>query len=662
MTQAQTQPSTPPPADPQFALRRKDPLWRRIVGWLDPAEWIGPVFTKEVRTTSRKFSTIAGRSVYVFLLTAAVWVAYAGSRADQGLGGGRVERIQDLQRIAPTLTVAVMWVQATVLVFLAPSTTAGSLSDERRRRTLDVLLTTPVTAWRIALGKLSAAMLTLGLLALSAIPVQLAVRVLGGVEVEYIFAGTAIVLSLALMGASLAMLNSLWCKKASTATFLAFIMQVALVGGPALVAGLIATTMVRTGGMRGGPPTWLIDVLATCSPFTLGMLATQMLGGFMGAGFGAFSITQMWIATTVYNIAVTAVIFGLTTLFLRRVMLSVAAGGTPDSVAFGRVKRSVAVARRVDSDGEASPPPTPAEDMAARAAASGLRVRTSREVGDQPVLWREMNQPLFRKKWIATLVLLGVVAFSLLMLVSAGGESEVPVTATTMTYSVILLLQAASLTVGGIAGEREAKTWETLLATTLTAREIVMGKFLGALRSLWLLPAVILVNALLLGVLWGAFRGMLLVHLVLILAGPCLLLAAMGTRLSLTSKSASAAGTRNTLFGLAIWAGLPLTWGLGELAIELMRLRGQVWSELSNVWGDFTLIVNPPVMIVSALQGGFSERVGSWNRYFLGNDGGVSMGTFTAVAFGVFVGYCAVTMLVLWWTCKSFAKKSGRVS
>lgn len=646
---------------PQFAPRRKDPLWRRAIGWLDPAEWIGPVFTKEVRTTSRKFSTMAGRSLYVFLLTAAVWVAYAGSRAESNFGGGRVERIQDLQRIAPTLTVAVMWVQAFVLVFLAPSTTAGSLSDERRRRTLDVLLTTPVKAWRIALGKLSAAMLTLGLLALSAIPVQLAVRVLGGVEVEYIFAGTAVVLSLALMGAALAMLNSLWCKKASTATFLAFIMQVAIVGGPAMLAGIIASLMARSSAMGGGgPPSWFITVLATCSPITLGMLASEMLGGFMGAAFGGFSITQMWVATVVFNLAATALIFGLTTVFLRKVMLRVAAGESPDSVAFGRVKRTVAVARKSGNQDEAQAQPTPAEDLAARAAASGLRVRTSREVGDQPVLWREMSQPLFRRKWIATLVLLGVVAFSVLMLVSAQGETEMPVSVTTMIYSGILILQAASLTVGGIAGEREAKTWETLLATTLTAREIVMGKFLGALRSLWLLPAVILVNALLLGVLWGSYRGVLLVHVLVILAGPCMLLAAMGTRLSLTSKSASAAGTRNTLFALAIWGGLPLTWGLAMLTINLMSVRGQIWTDLAQTWGDFTIMVNPFVMLVSALRGGTGDRSG-WG-YFLGENQDATLAKFTTVMFAVFLGYCATTVLVLWWTCKGFAKKSGRVS
>ncbi len=648
--------------EPQFAMPRTEPLWRRIVGWLDPAEWIGPVFTKEVRTTSRKASTIIGRSVYVLLLTAAVWVAYALARAEHGNRGGRVERIQDLQRIAPSLAVAVMWVQAAVLVFLAPSTTAGSLSDERRRRTLDVLLTTPVTAWRIALGKLTAAMLTLGLLALSAIPVQLAVRVLGGVEVEYILGSTAVVLSLALMGASLAMLNSLWCKKASTATFLAFIMQVILVGGPILIGGIIASVVASAGGMRGGPPVWFMWLMASCSPATLFAISGQLLGGVLGPGFGADDITRMWITTTIYNVVATMGVFGLTTIFLRRVMLAAAAGGSPDRVSIGRVKRSFVPMRKASEEGVAIVAATPADDLLARAAASGLRVRTSREVGDRPVLWRELNQPLFRKRWIAVLVLIGVVAFSLLMLATSNGELRMPVTATTMVFGVILLLQAASLTVGGIAGERESKTWEMLLATTLTSRDIVMGKFFGALRSLWLMPAVLLVNAMILGVLWGSFRGLLLVHIAVIVAGPCMLLAAMGTRLSLTSKSASAAGTRNILFGLGLWGGLPLTWGLAMLTIEAMRLHGQWWEDLANAYGGFTITVNPVAMLVSALQGGGVSNGGSWERYFLGTEASVSTTVFTGVMFVVFLGYSLLTALVLWWTCAGFAKRSGRVS
>ena len=55
-------------------------------------------------------------------------------------------------------------------------------------------------------------------------------------------------------------------------------------------------------------------------------------------------------------------------------------------------------------------------------------------------------------------------------------------------FSVVMLLQASTLTVAGFPAEREAKTWDVLLCAPLTAQALVFGKFAGALRSLWLMP------------------------------------------------------------------------------------------------------------------------------------------------------------------------------
>lgn len=71
-----------------------------------------------------------------------------------------------------------------MVIFMMPALTAGSISGERERRTLELMLTTKVTPADIVIGKLMASLSTMLLLIVSSFPILAMVFVYGGVTVR----------------------------------------------------------------------------------------------------------------------------------------------------------------------------------------------------------------------------------------------------------------------------------------------------------------------------------------------------------------------------------------------------------------------------------------------------------------------------------------------
>ena len=68
-----------------------------------------------------------------------------------------------------------------MLMFIMPALTSASISGERERQTLDLMLTTCMTPADIVLGKLEAALGTMSLMVVSSLPILAMVFVYGGV-------------------------------------------------------------------------------------------------------------------------------------------------------------------------------------------------------------------------------------------------------------------------------------------------------------------------------------------------------------------------------------------------------------------------------------------------------------------------------------------------
>lgn len=71
-----------------------------------------------------------------------------------------------------------------LLSFLIPAETAGAISGERERQTLDILLTTPLRTWEIVVGKLVASISTVLLYMFSGLPILSLAFLIGGVDLR----------------------------------------------------------------------------------------------------------------------------------------------------------------------------------------------------------------------------------------------------------------------------------------------------------------------------------------------------------------------------------------------------------------------------------------------------------------------------------------------
>ena len=113
---------------------------------------LGPVFNREAITLPRRPRHYALRAIYVtalLILMCTAWMLLAGTQV--------IDDIGDLARFGVTLFQIVAPLQLALIMFLAAFGTASSISQEKDRRTILLLLLTRLSNHELVLGKLIAA-------------------------------------------------------------------------------------------------------------------------------------------------------------------------------------------------------------------------------------------------------------------------------------------------------------------------------------------------------------------------------------------------------------------------------------------------------------------------------------------------------------------------
>ena len=100
------------------------------------------------------------------------------------------------------LYVFVALIEFLMLFFIMPALTAGSISGERERKTLDLMLVTQMTPGEIVFGKLFSSMQSMVLLVISSFPVFFLVFVYGGIQIKDLGLLFLLYLVVALLSAS----------------------------------------------------------------------------------------------------------------------------------------------------------------------------------------------------------------------------------------------------------------------------------------------------------------------------------------------------------------------------------------------------------------------------------------------------------------------------
>lgn len=437
---------------------------------------VGPILHQELLLGSRRNKLHFLRWVYAGWLVVQVfyfYLLYQAEERDRWIsarsGGATYLSIPTSapQIVGGRFAEAFVSQQMILFALAVPAFVAGAVTDEKRRGTLQYLLQADVGTREILLGKLLGRVAQVALLAVAGLPLFALLAGFGGVgPLTLLITGIALVVPVFAL-ASATLLASVWCRQTRDAVLALYVVGVAgwlvvwLVGGPLRVFDPVYVLAPAWGSLDGP--------------------------GLREAGLRLLGSAACW---------------GLL-------------GGTCLAVAVWRL-RPVYI-KELESSGPRAPRWYSVERV---------------PVGDEPVLWRERHveglapNPSLRRipQWLG---ITAVAALTVLSSLTILGLSMAP--GVTFLYlfkaflrfdlakvsallpsadlgflaqSVVVML-LASLVVGircsgSITGERERQTWEALLLTPLTAKQVIRGKLWGVMgASYWYLlayavPAVVL--------------------------------------------------------------------------------------------------------------------------------------------------------------------------
>jgi len=526
---------------------------------------LGPVFGLELRVTSRRKRTYILRVAYLAGLMLLLLAMHTSMRYVYDTGP--VYEAQRRAQMGQVFFATFAWFNLFAMALVGPVLTATAINGERLRKTLPVLLMTPITAWQIVSGKLFSRLLAaLTLLGLS-LPAVAVVRLLGGVEVEQLLAVLSLCIATVIATAALGLFLSALIPRAFGVILLAYGFLGFIWFLVPLLSGILLFGVLEVAGAE----VVFFKALTLLHPFFA--LTVQTI-----PDRPPFPVVGWWWCVLLH-VSFAAILLVLTALLIRRIARREHEGSAPRPTApvppapalsgmpavVGPMISAGALGLPVPPTGAVygDPPPVPS----ARAISGPPRA-----VSDNPVLWRELRRPLFSRRWQSITCAAVILGLLLLMYALFGathhwrtgsmlmaGETHAVLA---IGFYAVLTLVVCVISATAIAQEKESDTWTLLLATPVPAGRIVFGKLLGLLRRLvW--PCALIVAHFALFTLIGVIHPLAAVlNLWLTLAGNSIWLA-LGLYFSLRLKSVTFAIILTLLGPVVLYGVVPLVLLIG---------------------------------------------------------------------------------------------------
>ncbi len=228
---------------------------------------IAAVGMKELRGRMRGRRAFAILTGYLIMLGGFAWmVEIMMERATPaGFGGAAAFATAG---IGQGIFVGLIMLETLLVVVLAPMATAGSISLEREKQTLDMLAATPINSFAIVLGKLLSALVYVWLLIAASIPLTAVVFVFGGVAPDDLVRGYLVLIVTALGLGSFGLFCSSLVKRTQAATAITIFGVLTVTLGSLVVLFFIQSLTTPFGGRPPAPATWSVTApIAYVNPF-----------------------------------------------------------------------------------------------------------------------------------------------------------------------------------------------------------------------------------------------------------------------------------------------------------------------------------------------------------------------------------------------------------
>ncbi len=488
---------------------------------------LGPVFRHEMLAAGRKRRYMVLRVFVGAILLALLAMGYMAANAFVVFDGGAASpegglSIAAVSRLTAQFYASFAWWTLLGVLFITPAIAAGAIATERERRTIEYLFATDLSNSEIVLDKLVARLLTVGQIVLAAFPLLAIFRLLGGVPGDLVLIHFATLASTATLVAAISIAVSTWCERARDAVPRAYGRVFLLFFAPVILQGFhwFINLAVPSTGPLSGAVDWftlwilgpLVKALLIINPIHMLGTAAGISGGVLGVDLDLPVIGRMIAG----QLLLAAACLALSIFAIRRVHLN--AAGPTDSP-----KKQASHSRKSFSPWE-----------------------------NNPLLWKELRfgstasakiNPWRRRvgEGLAVLCFVIMIGANLWLAITSsradGWEEYFQFAAIMIGFlGPIILLLLGCRAAGLITYEKERETWLSLLATPLSAEEILFGKLLGNLGAYrWALLAIVIVPATGMIVRPGAFLAALGVLLTTVVVGWAV--TAVGLLISLWCKS-----------------------------------------------------------------------------------------------------------------------------
>jgi ABC-type transport system involved in multi-copper enzyme maturation permease subunit len=431
---------------------------------ISPMRLAGPIFEKELRVASRQKRTYLYRTAYVLGLLAmmlpywieAFYLDTASSVFRQAAMAEGVVRI----------TSQVMWFQFFALPAAAVLLLSGAFSEEISKRTLGVLMTTPVSSLKIVSGKLLSALYQIFVLMMLGIPIFAIIRVYGGLEWKYIFMSLWITLSLILLASSMTLcISTLFNKPHTVLIVTAIVLAIVYMGIP-FILHCLADTYWNSHALL-----FIRDCYTICMPYGVFrmngdvLLQSRVPYYMWQTAMPQYSGLLMWTGISCgISLVSTLALLLLTTKRTRKNALNQING---QNKKFFDLFNGSAQERE------------PAQNTA--------KQKPLRTVTGNAVIWKELQNPILKRRKLrhGFYCLLGIIVYGLVflllgILLLTGSLDTVILFA--MFLGAAAILFTAIFSAEAITGEKEMRSWPILLTTPLTGKQILFGKFFGIIK------------------------------------------------------------------------------------------------------------------------------------------------------------------------------------
>lgn len=501
-------------------------LWQR--GWL---KLFGPVLFYDMVRAARRGRYVWMRCIYAGFLLFILSMTFVSTVVNQS------NLRESASRIAENYFEAFMLVQLIVVIILTPAYVAGSIADEKERKTLEFLLATDLRNREIVLSKLLSRLANVTLFIMTGLPILSFVQFLGGVDPNLVMAGFGFTAMLMLGLGGISIFHSVAFRRPRDAIAMTYLLVIAY--------HAVGTILYIS---RISPMPWGVfsyPIWFGANPPTIGTLVDGLNAGNLlaviikvqlaGAGGGlATRIPEVLLDFSIFHGLVAVVSGGWAVLRLRAIALAQLHGKarTP----FGR-----------------------------------FRLIDRPSCGELPMLWKEVCvEGGLRFNWTSTFLIVILFVLSLIPFIvvisnywlAGGGNVNRPWETLQSDINVwiriigtlvgcVLLLGVAVRASTTVSGERDKQTFDALLTTPLSSTSILWSKWVGSVLSVRL-------GWIWLGFIWivGAITGGLHVFALPLIVGAWTVFAGVAAMVGLWYSMVAKSSTRATVWTLLTLIGL----------------------------------------------------------------------------------------------------------